>query len=884
MKPFVGLHRYDSVVSSARPPRGTQSQTATKGTGRKPTAGRRRRRRSLLHVLSQKLARLLTLLVGGALGAAAVVVCLVLIGTQVPFVSSAVRFDVERVGALEPLNERSIVFDRYGRTIAVLRSEQNRSPITLDQVPKHLINAVLDVEDADFYVHKGVNLRSTVRAFAANVEAGGVAQGGSTITQQLVKLTLLSPKQDLNRKVTEARLALQIEKEYTKNQILERYLNSVYFGEGAYGVEAAAERYFNTSAAKLKVAQSAFLAGMIRNPTGYDPIRFRERSRQRRSVVLERMVVRKHLTRAEADALKSEPMPRPLDRLARPDTYFIEKVKQTLLDDKRLGETSKDRYNAVFNGGLKIFTTFDPLLQSQAEQAITEILPDDEPDFTAALVSVDATSGAVRAIVGGRGFSTDKYDLATQGKRQPGSSWKPFVYIAALEAGMSPNSSISGVEPCPIPNPGGTPDPYEPSNAEPGSGKSAVLGDQLVASSNCAFARLAYVVGYDKVAAVAKRMGITTNIDLVPAMALGVEEVRPIEMAGAYATIASEGVLRTPYLIEEVRDRDNRSVFKTKVSTRRVIDREITRIVTADMRRVVTGGTGTAARLDDHEAAGKTGTTNNFEDAWFVGFTPTLATAVWMGAPDKKKSMRNVGGVRVYGGTYPARVWKQFMTGALDFVTPVPFTDPDTSAFGKGECIAIKFVRGKDGKLVPASTTSTSIPSTSISSTTSSSTPSTTSSSTPTTSTSRPRSSNAPSALGGSGGRGFASSVNLAANEEVAVAAVGAVPGKVSTKTATTVAEKKKSRAKNSKRQGCADSLTGYPTKTKTKTKKTTKRKTTIVPSSDAVVPDGGVDIPEAEPVPAVDPAPAPEPAPSPEPAAPQPEPVPVAIGPSRRE
>ena len=778
---------------------------------------------------------LVTLLVGGTIGAMAIAACLVLLSSQLPFVKAAVSFDVEKVGALDPLNERSIVFDRYGRTIAVLRSEQNRSPVGLARVPKHVIEAVLDVEDADFYVHKGVNLRSTIRAVAANVEAGGVAQGGSTITQQLVKLTLLTPKQDINRKVTEARLALQIEKEYSKAQILERYLNSVYLGEGAYGLEAAAERYFNTGVDRLDIAQGAFLAGMIRNPTGYDPIRFRERSRQRRSTVLDRMVVRKHLSQPEADKLKLSPMPRPVDRLARPDTYFIEKVKQTLLDDQRLGETSKDRYNAVFNGGLRIYTTFDPVLQVEAERAVVETLPNDEPDFTAALVSVDATSGAVRALVGGRGFETDKYDLATQGKRQPGSSWKPFIFIAALESGLSPLSSISGIEPCPIPNPGGEPDPFEPSNAEPGSGKVAVLGDQLVASSNCAFARLAYVVGYDKVADVAKRLGISTNIDLVPAMALGVEEVHPIDMAGAYATIASEGILRTPYFIGEVKDRNNKSLFKTRPSTRRVIDVETARIVTAAMRRVVTNGTGTAARLDDHEAAGKTGTTNNYEDAWFVGFTPTVATAVWMGAPDRKIPMRDVGGIRVFGGSYPARIWHAFMTEALRNVAPVSFTDPDVKAFPKGECIAVTLVRGKDGKLRGSTTTTTRAPD---------------------------------AMVPGLGGRGFAITVG---SGDLVPATLAPVPAGEENLTGTTVKSPTVKSTKKRTKRTCVDVLGGSTKKRSTKPKVTTDTRVDVaVPVGDS----GSVVVEDSQPA-----AGQSGPAPGPDPASqPQSDPAPVAL------
>lgn len=612
-----------------------------------------------------------------------------LLAAQFPQATHAVSFGTPTIGKLDPLNVRSLVLDRHGKTIAVLRSEQNRSPVPIETVPKHLINAVLAVEDAEFFRHKGVNLRATARALFADVEAGGTAQGGSTITQQLVKISLLTSAQKLDRKVREARLALQIERQYTKNQILERYLNAVYFGEGAYGVQAAAEQYFGVSVDKLTIGQSAFLAGMIRNPVGYDPIRYRERSRARRATVLNRMVVERYVTGAQAQTLKLAAMPRPSDRLQKPNSYFVEEVTQRLLDDRRLGDTQRDRYNALFNGGLSIRTTFDPVAQRDAEQAVRDVIPAAATQFTAAVASVDVATGAVRALVGGRGFDTDKYNLATQGTRQPGSSWKPFILLAALESGISPSSYVSGIEPCPIPNPGGTPDPYRPQNAEAKTGKVATILDQIVVSSNCAYARLAYIVGYDKIAAVAHKLGITTKIDQVPAMALGVEEVHPIDMAGAYATIAAEGRRRTPYLVEEVRDRDGKVLVKADHRGEQVIEPEIARIATSALQRVVQSGTGTRAALADRQTAGKTGTTNNFEDAWFVGFTPQLATAVWMGAPEAKISMRDVGGVRVFGGSYPADIWKTYMENVLRGEPAIDFTAPDESLYANGDCLAV---------------------------------------------------------------------------------------------------------------------------------------------------------------------------------------------------
>ena len=639
--------------------------------------------------LGIKALRLITLFIGLGVSVALLSGSLVGVGVGAAKLRYAFSFAPGKLGTVKPLDVRSEVFDRYGNVIATWRGEQNRVPVSIKDVPQHLIQAVLDVEDSQFNKHLGINVRALARATAANVEAGGVAQGGSTITQQLVKLSFLTSKQDVNRKVREALISYRFEKKFSKTQILEMYLNTVYLGEGAYGVQAAAEWYFAKPVTQLDVGESAFLAGMIRNPTGYDPVKFRDRSRRRRATVLERMASLNHVTPKELEEYKRAPMPRPADRLVKPETYFLEAVKQELLDDVRLGDTAKDRYNAVFSGGLKIITTFDPGAQRMAEEAVTKNVPEQD-EFTAALVSVDVDSGAVRAMVGGRGFETDKYNLATQGKRQPGSSWKPFTLIAALESGISPKSTISGSEPCPIPNPNGQPDPYLPSNSREGSGSTDTILRQLVQSNNCAFARLAYIVGYDKVADVARRLGITTNIDLVPAMALGVEEVRPIEMAAAYATIAAEGKARHSYMVEEVLDRNGKTIFVADHSDKQVIDRQIARTVIGTMRRVVTSGTGTEADLRDHQAAGKTGTTNDYEDAWFVGYTSQIAAAVWMGAPDRKLPMRSVGGITVLGGTYPAKIWHDYMTAELADDTPVKLVGPDPSLFARGECLSVE--------------------------------------------------------------------------------------------------------------------------------------------------------------------------------------------------
>ena len=589
---------------------------------------------------------------------------------------------------LDPLSQRSVVLANDGSLLAVLHREENRKSVPLSEVPQVVVDTVLAVEDAAFYEHGGMNLRATARALVSNVSAGDVVQGGSTVTQQLVKNALLTPRQDLSRKVEEAVLALRLEDQMSKDEILERYLNTVYFGNGAYGVQAAAEVYFGVDVDQLGQAEAALLAGLIRNPIGYDPFLYPEVAKDRRDVVLDRLVVLEQLDDRGADRIRDEPVPteqRNLDLLPKPKDYFVEEVTQRLLDDPRLGDDDAARYNALFKGGLTIKTTLDPRLQTLAEEAVTSTVPDPGGPFTASVVSVDPASGAVRALVGGRGFETDKFNIATQGTgQQPGSSFKPFVLAAALEKGISPAASIDGRGPCLIPNPGGTPDPYEVENFEGSAGGVVSLADATRNSVNCAYARLGLIVGLDKVAETAAKLGITTPLHADrPSMSLGSLEVLPIDMAGAYATFAADGVHHDPYLVEEVFDRDGELVFRSSSEGEQVISADTARLTTAVLEQVVTGGTATRARFADRRpAAGKTGTTSDYADAWFVGYVPQLATAVWMGSPEGNVEMRNVGGVRVTGGSYPARIWQAFMGPALAGQPVVPFPDPPPVAGG----------------------------------------------------------------------------------------------------------------------------------------------------------------------------------------------------------
>jgi penicillin-binding protein 1A len=339
----------------------------------------------------------------------------------------------EGLAQMSELSERSVVLRRDGSKITDLFVDENREPVKLSQVPDAVVNAVIGVEDDRFWKHHGIDLRGTFRALATNVSSGQVRQGGSTITQQLVKNSLLTPEKTVDRKVREALLAWRVEDHNTKKQILERYLNTVYFGNGAYGVQAAGEVYFGKKASQLDSGDAAILAGLIRNPVGYDPIRYPDAARARRRVVVDRLVKEGVMTAAAGQRALERALPKGVTNLTQQrNDYFVEEVKKALLHDRRLGETQQERSNAVFKGGLKIYTTVDPDVASAAHAAVEDILPDTAGKFTAALASIEPSTGAVRAIVGGKDFESQRFNLATQSHRQPGSAFKAMVLVAAI--------------------------------------------------------------------------------------------------------------------------------------------------------------------------------------------------------------------------------------------------------------------------------------------------------------------------------------------------------------------------------------------------------------------------------------------------------------------
>jgi penicillin-binding protein 1A len=603
---------------------------------------------------------------------------------------------------LDALPQRSVIYDNNGNVAATLYSDQNRTSVPLSQVPHTVQASVLAVEDENFYSHKGINLRATIRALFTNVSSGEVQQGGSTITMQLIKNSLPAPKRDLERKTQEAVLAWRLEQVMSKQQILERYLNTVYFGEGAYGVQAAAEVYFGKNVSDLDWPEAAMLAALIRDPRDYDPFTNAALAIERRHIALQRLVETHNLSQGEADLYNFTPLPTVPSQLAEPPRdYFVDQVKQLLLNDPsfNLGSDYTERYNAVFEGGLRIYTTLDPAMQARAVAARNGTLPGQDPNGlfvingatrdvsqdcpqlndgnghclgTIAMVSVDPATGAVRNLVGGPGFDKWKYDLATQATRQPGSSMKAFVLATALEQGINVTDTISGSA-CVIPNPQGTPNPY----TQPGESGTETLISQLAKSVNCAFLRLGQIVGINNVITQAKKMGVTSPLRNVVSFPLGVNPVSPLEMAGAYAAIDNDGVFNAPYFIDKITDSSGKVIYQHTPAPTRVMSQQSAREETLAMQAVVTSGTGTQAQLPDgRPAAGKTGTTDEHGDAWFIGFTPQLATAVWMGSPESVIPMQNVGGINVFGGTFPALVWGNFMAQAIDGLPVIGFTPP----------------------------------------------------------------------------------------------------------------------------------------------------------------------------------------------------------------
>jgi penicillin-binding protein 1A len=598
-----------------------------------------------------------------------VLILVLLVVSLVAFVFGLVSAVASDIAALEPTKKNHVqqlgyIYASDGKTVlAVLHGDESRVVVDSNEIAPVMKQAIVAVEDRRFWEHRGVDVKGIMRAVWADVQNKKLVQGGSTITQQFVKNTYTKRERTISRKLKEAALAWQLERRWSKDRILTAYLNTIYFGNGAYGIEMAARVYFHSHASKLTLPQAALLAGLPASPGAFDPVENPSRAHLRRATVLNLMVEQGLITRHDAIEANRVPLPKPKDvhlptgKSNQP--YFAEYVKQQLVPYYGSG--------TVFGAGLKIYTSIDLNLQRLAENAIRQWLPDKHGP-AASLVAIDPRDGRVLAMVGGRNFHKSQFNLAVQGERQAGSSFKPFVLATALSQGISPQTTFTS-KPTVI-NLGDK--LWAVHNYENSYLGTIDLNDATTFSDNAVYAQLTAQVGPKNIAQMARRLGITSHLDDYFAIGLGVNAVNPLEMARAFATFANGGqrvdgsVLgNRPRAVLKVVD--GKRVDRNEPVDKPILDPGQNAMLTSMLENVVRSGTGKRAALADRPVAGKTGTTENYGDAWFVGYTPQLVTAVWVGYPNNLVPMLSqFEGLPVAGGTFPALIWKSFETKALE--------------------------------------------------------------------------------------------------------------------------------------------------------------------------------------------------------------------------
>lgn len=591
-----------------------------------------------------------------------ILVFLIIAGAGCGFIGATMS-DLPEVANVKPAAS-SQIYDVHGNLITTVHATENRLPVKLSQVPKDLQNAFIATEDNRFYSHHGVDPIGIMRAIWVNIAHDGVAEGGSTITQQLARNAFLTQDRTLKRKIMEAMLAIRIEQYYTKQEILEMYLNQIYFGQGAYGVQAAAHVYFGKNVQDLDLAQSAMLAGLPQSPNYYSPLTNYKAGKARQAVVLGQMVKYDYIDQATADKAKDEDLGlREKSEAAHSDnnaSYFIDYVISEIAE--KYGD------DAVYKDGLKIYTTIDMKAQDAAVQAMHN-LPNfytDDKGLTqpqGALIAINPHNGYIVAMVGGRG--DDSFNRAVLAERQPGSAFKPFVYLAAIQDGMTPGTVMDDKK---IEFNGWSPKNYEGTYSGQMTFRYA-----LQHSVNTIAVQLADAVGMRKVLNLASSLGITTLDDSKDnnlAAALGglTNGVKPIDMAVAYGTLANGGVKVKPVAITKIVDRNGQVVEENSTEEQRVVDPKYAYVITNMLESAMSGGTGSGASIG-RPAAGKTGTTDESKDAWFVGYTPDLVAAVWMG---DDYGIETLDGIT--GGTVPAVIWRDFMSQALNAME-IPASD-----------------------------------------------------------------------------------------------------------------------------------------------------------------------------------------------------------------
>ncbi|MBA2425273.1 MAG: PBP1A family penicillin-binding protein [Actinobacteria bacterium] len=587
------------------------------------------------------------------------------------------------------IGQNSFLYAANGSLLGSIPAERNRQPVQVDGMSPWIRKATIAVEDRRFFEHDGVDIEGIARAAVADVKAGRIVEGGSTITQQLVRNLYISRERTVQRKVKEACLATKLDNAWTKHRILTTYLNQVYYGSQAYGIEAASQTFFSRPALDLTLSQSALLAGLTQAPSIYNPFTAPGRARARRALVLRAMLETEVITkRQHARAAKSnlglEPG-RLYSQIREP--YFFGYVRDRLIEE----------YGAatVRSGGLRVYTTIKPRYQRLAEEAIRDTLT--EPtDPAAALISISPRTGAIRAmaaVIPNR--PKNEFNLLSQARRQPGSTFKTFVLAAAVEMGINPDSTYYVSAPF-------TYRVHPAGNCDDGSwwcvhtyandyyGWSSIRS-ATIRSDNAVYAQLTLDVTPEKVAETARKMGVQTPLAKVPSIGLGSVAVSPLDLASGYATLASGGVYSEPMAIRRVvlaNGKEDKDAAWGVPRRRRAISEGSAAIVTRILEQNMQSGTGVRAAFG-RPAAGKTGTNEEYKDAWFAGYTPDLATTVWMGYTKAEIPMSNVHGISVSGGSFPAEIWRLFMEPSLDSIEPSAFPEPSVwptwEPFTRGE-------------------------------------------------------------------------------------------------------------------------------------------------------------------------------------------------------
>ena len=608
---------------------------------------------------------------GRVLAVLVVGICaLVVAVAAVGFTSSAVVFSSCSLSALHPvsLGENSVLFADDGSLLGVVPSARNRQPLQLSAIAPWLAEATVAIEDRRFWQHGALDYQAIARAFYHDVRAGRIVEGGSTITQELVRnLYIGGAQRTLSRKVREACLALKLARRWTKKEILAAYLNEVFYGEHAYGAQAGAQTFFSTGADRLSMPQAALLAGLPQAPTVYDPFQHPEVALDRRDEVLAAMLASNDISPRQYTRAVSAPLGLRPGRLYSSNRHpnFFGWAEQQLV------HTFGAR--RVEAGGLRVRTTLDPRMQTDARTAIASTLVH-ATDPAAALVAIDPSTGAVKAMLGYLpGGGKLQFNLATQSGRTAGSAFKPFVLTTAIDQGISLYSAFSGPPVLTIPDPACSTNgvPWTVHNYADESAGYMNLLDATANSVNTIFAQLITIVGASNVATTAQQMGITTPLQSVCSITLGTQPVNPLEMTDAYATLAARGVHHDPHAFEFVRGPSGQLIGALSAAGVQAIPQNTADQVTYALEGVVQHGTGTAANLNTRPAAGKTGTAENSIDAWFCGYIPQLAACVWIGYPRAEIPLYNIEGIpAVFGGSLPAQIWNRFMTTATA-TTPI---------------------------------------------------------------------------------------------------------------------------------------------------------------------------------------------------------------------